>query len=92
VPQVTTQPGDRLTDQQARILQYIKSELRTTGIPPSVREMCKEFEIASPNGIMCHLKALIKKGYLVHGERGNSRNYVPAVPPGCCPTCGRLNV
>jgi hypothetical protein len=54
--------------------------------------MCKEFEIASPNGIMCHLKALIKKGYLVHGERGNSRNYVPAVPPGCCPTCGRLNV
>jgi repressor LexA len=37
-----------------------------------VREIGTQFEIRSPNGVMCHLKALQKKG-LIHREPNMSR-------------------
>jgi repressor LexA len=37
-----------------------------------VREIGSHFEIKSPNGVMCHLKALQKKG-LIHREANMSR-------------------
>ena len=35
------------------------------GYGPTVREIGNEFGIRSPNGVMCHLKALEKKGLII---------------------------
>ena len=53
-----------LTDKQRRIYEFICSEIETRGYPPSIRDIGQAFEIVSPNGVMCHLKALEKKGYI----------------------------
>ena len=42
------------------------------GYGPTVREIGEHFEISSPNGVMCHLKALEKKG-LIHRSPNKSR-------------------
>lgn len=54
---------DALTQRQAQILKFIKNGV-LAGNAPSVREIGNEFGIRSPNGVMCHLKALEKKGYI----------------------------
>src|SRR5438132_8921874 len=38
--------------------------MHAKGSPPAIRDICEEFGISSPNGVMCHLKALEKKGYI----------------------------
>lgn len=40
------------------------------GVPATIRGIGERFDIKSPNGVMCHLKALEKKGYVVHAGRG----------------------
>lgn len=60
--------GDNeLTKKQARILKFIQKESRMTG--PSVREIGAHFGIASPNGVVCHLKALERKGVIRRRRR-----------------------
>jgi len=46
--------------------------MRSRGYGPTVREIGDHFDIASPNGVMCHLKALEKKGIITR-EPGMSR-------------------
>lgn len=58
-----------LTDKQKQILEYIKSSIRERGYPPSVREICKHFNIQSPQGAQRHLIALEKKGYVKRDAR-----------------------
>lgn len=53
-----------LTDRQSRIFEFIKSYVATKGMPPTVRDIGSKFGIRSPNGVMCHLKALEKKGVI----------------------------
>src|SRR6476646_4820307 len=53
-----------ITKRQHEILDYIRDKIENRGFPPSIREIGEAFEIASPNGVMCHLKALEKKGYI----------------------------
>ena len=52
-----------LTPRQREIYEYIKQRINS-GVVPSVREMMKAFDITAPNGILCHLKALRKKGWI----------------------------
>jgi repressor LexA len=61
-----------LTPRQKDIYQFIREKIQTRGYGPTVREIGQEFEINSPNGVMCHLKALQKKG-LIHREPNMSR-------------------
>jgi repressor LexA len=61
-----------LTPRQREIYQFIRSKMQGRGYGPTVREIGQEFEIKSPNGVMCHLKALQKKG-LIHREPNMSR-------------------
>lgn len=61
-----------LTPRQKSIYLYIKEKIQSRGYGPTVREIGQEFEINSPNGVMCHLKALQKKG-LIHREPNMSR-------------------
>ena len=53
-----------LTDKQQLIYAYIRKTIETKGFPPAIRDICEAFGISSPNGVMCHLKALEKKGLL----------------------------
>lgn len=63
---------DRLTKRQRQVYEFIREKIRTRGYGPTVREIGAEFDIASPNGVMCHLKALEKKG-LIRREPNMSR-------------------
>ena len=62
----------RLTERQQRVLDYIRDRIENRGYGPTVREIGDEFEIRSPNGVACHLKALEKKG-LIAREPNRSR-------------------
>jgi repressor LexA len=53
-----------LTARQQQILDYIDHVVRTTGYPPSIRQIGTALEISSTNGVRAHLKALEKKGYI----------------------------
>src|SRR3954471_6070716 len=63
---------ESLTARQREIYQFIKGKIQGRGYGPTVREIGLEFHIKSPNGVMCHLKALQKKG-LIHREPNMSR-------------------
>ena len=53
-----------LTERQREIYEFIRSKIEGRGYGPTVREIGLAFEIKSPNGVMCHLKALEKKGLI----------------------------
>jgi repressor LexA len=56
-----------LTKKQQNVLKFIKNQINGRGFPPTVREIGEEFDINSPNGVMCHLRALEKKGHITRG-------------------------
>src|SRR5215831_448422 len=61
-----------LTERQREIYDFIRSKIESRGYGPTVREIGLAFTIKSPNGVMCHLKALEKKGLInreVHAAR-----------------------
>ena len=53
-----------LTTRQRAIYDFIKDKIINRGYGPTVREIGTGFKIRSPNGVMCHLKALEKKGLI----------------------------
>ena len=61
-----------LTPRQREIYTFIRSKIQGRGYGPTVREIGLQFDIKSPNGVMCHLKALQKKGF-IHREPNMSR-------------------
>lgn len=54
----------QLTDRQREIYEFIREKIEGRGYGPTVREIGDGFDIKSPNGVMCHLKALEKKGLI----------------------------
>ncbi len=54
----------QLTERQREIYDFIKDKIESRGYGPTVREIGLGFDIKSPNGVMCHLKALEKKGLI----------------------------
>ena len=71
---------DQLTTRQREVFDFIRDKIDNRGYGPTVREIGEHFQIASPNGVMCHLKALEKKG-LITREPNMSRaiQLTPAV-------------
>jgi len=63
---------DLLTDRQKDVYEFIRDKIQNRGYGPTVREIGDNFQISSPNGVMCHLKALEKKG-LINREPNMSR-------------------
>ncbi|MAT70758.1 MAG: repressor LexA [Planctomycetaceae bacterium] len=55
---------DQLTKRQREVYEFIREKIRGRGYGPTVREIGDHFGINSPNGVMCHLKALEKKGII----------------------------
>jgi repressor LexA len=58
----------QLTQRQREIYDFIRDKIENRGYGPTVREIGEEFAIKSPNGVMCHLKALEKKGLITREE------------------------
>src|SRR5262245_16583053 len=50
-----------LTEKQKKIYDFIREKIESRGYGPTIREIGTAFGIKSPNGVMCHLKALQKK-------------------------------
>ncbi len=63
---------ENLTARQGEVYRFIRDRIRARGYGPTVREIGTRFKIRSPNGVMCHLKALEKKG-LIRREANMSR-------------------
>jgi repressor LexA len=61
-----------LTSKQRQIYEFIRDKIEARGYPPTVREIGVAFGIQSPNGVMCHLNALVKKGF-IHREENSAR-------------------
>jgi repressor LexA len=53
-----------LTDRQREVFEFIRDLIRRRGYGPTVREIATQFGIRSPNGVVCHLKALERKGLI----------------------------
>lgn len=85
-----TTATEPLTARQAEILGWWRAYQDQNGVPPSWREIGRAFGIKSPNGVACHVKALVRKGYVRINGRGLSRSAValPIGDDGCCPTFG----
>lgn len=69
-----------LTQRQKDIYEFIRDKIVNRGYGPTVREIGGQFGIRSPNGVMCHLKALEKKG-LITRESHMSRAIQLSNPP-----------
>jgi repressor LexA len=78
---------DNLTSRQREIYRFIREKIQGRGYGPTVREIGTEFKIKSPNGVMCHLKALQKKG-LIHREPNMSRAIQLLESPSAAPIQG----
>ncbi|MFN9721038.1 MAG: repressor LexA [Planctomycetota bacterium] len=61
-----------LTKRQREIYEFLRDKIINRGYGPTVREIGVQFDIRSPNGVMCHLKALERKG-LISREQNMSR-------------------
>ena len=63
-PNNVTALADNLTLRQRDVFEFIRGKIQTRGYGPTVREIGEQFDIKSPNGVMCHLKALERKGLI----------------------------
>ena len=55
---------ENVTKRQRAVYEFIRKLIRGRGYGPTVREIGQNFGISSPNGVVCHLKALEKKGLI----------------------------
>ncbi|MFK8113089.1 MAG: transcriptional repressor LexA [Rubripirellula sp.] len=56
--------SNQLTDRQRSVYDMIRELIVGRGYGPTVREIGEHFGIKSPNGVMCHLRALERKGLI----------------------------
>jgi len=83
---------EALTERQQAVYEFIRDKIRNRGYGPTVREIGVNFGIRSPNGVMCHLKALEKKG-VINREPNMSRAIQLAMEPAVergLPLAGRI--
>jgi repressor LexA len=82
----------QLTDRQREIYDFIRDKIESRGYGPTVREIGTAFHIMSPNGVMCHLNALVKKGLILReGRSARAIQLVDHRPPGAeLPLLGRV--
>ena len=54
----------KITDQQQKILEYIKEEILAKGYPPAVRDICTAVGLKSTSSVHAHLATLERNGYI----------------------------
>jgi len=82
----------QLTERQREIYDFIREKIEARGYGPTVREIGTAFNIMSPNGVMCHLNALVKKGLILReGRSARAIQLIDHRPPGTdLPLLGRV--
>lgn len=68
-----------LTKQQQVVYDYIREKIVSRGYGPTVREIGEYMNIKSPNGVMCHLRALERKGMIL--RRANKSRAIELTEP-----------
>jgi len=69
-------PNSKLTGRQKAILKYICQTIEESSRPPTVREIGREFSIDSTKGVVDHLAALERKGWITR-QAGQARGIKP---------------
>lgn len=91
---------DQLTKRQREVFDFIHDKITNRGYGPTVREIGEFFGISSPNGVMCHLKALEKKGLIIRSPNksraielvGDFGNKPAGLPLAGCVTAGETRL
>lgn len=65
----------QLTPRQQKVLDFITSHLESRGFPPTLRDIAHHLGVNGTLGVMKHLTALEKKGY-IRRSAGSSRGIV----------------
>lgn len=55
---------EQLTDRQRKIYDFIAERIRAQHWSPTIRDIAFHFGIKSPNGVMYHINALERKGWI----------------------------
>jgi len=63
-----------LTEKQQKVLDIINASIASRGCSPTIREITLQAGIQSPNGAICHIKALVRKGILDQPKAGVARS------------------
>ena len=82
-----------LTERQREVYRFLRDLIRRRGYGPTVREIGDAFGIANPNGVMCHLRALERKGMIRRSpnkSRAIELTSESAVEPTGLPLAGRV--
>jgi repressor LexA len=66
----------QLTEPQRKVVEFIFETVRSTGLPPTLREICQHLGWAAVGSAQDVVSALRKKGVLLSPERGKSRQLV----------------
>ncbi len=53
-----------LTQRQRQILEFIQRQQETDRLTPTIRDIAAHFRFRSPNAALCHIQALVAKGFL----------------------------
>lgn len=73
VTEIETPPPVPLTDKQRAIYDWIVEFCESHGYSPTVRELANAFGLHSTNGAVCHLKPLMRKGWITwHKNRSRT--------------------
>ena len=70
----------QLTKRQRAVYEFLRDKIRNRGYGPTVREIGHQFGISSPNGVMCHLKALERKGLITRAPNMSRAIQLAAEP------------
>ena len=54
----------KLTERERKVLDYIKSQIKAKGYPPTIRELCQSLDIKSTSTAHKDLDSLMRKGYI----------------------------
>ena len=57
-----------LNDKEQKVLEYIKEQIKDTGYPPSVREICAALGFKSTSSAHQYIWRLAEKGYIDKGD------------------------
>lgn len=71
---------EALTSRQQQVLDYIQTSQTQHGVVPTMREIARQFGFRSMTAAADHVRALRRKGYLVHNPRAaRSHSVIPAM-------------
>ena len=54
-----------IKEREQKILEYMKTQIRTKGYPPTVREICDNLEIKSTSTVHKDIESLVRQGFLI---------------------------